>query len=119
MALEIEKIFSLFRLFYNEPDADEFLPVVNLAAEHTSGRILCEEDLGCVAVHYLAAAEALCRALEIKAVRERLALTRTGAVPQEQDWSARLVYARQLYTEYEKICAEMLCDEGFVFIRVG
>lgn len=119
MALEIEKVFALFRLFYNESDADEFLPVVNLAAEHTARRILCEEDFGCVAVHYLAAAEALCRAIEIKAVRERLALTRTGAVPQEQDWSARLVYARQLYTEYEKICAGMLCDESFVFIRVG
>lgn len=119
MALEIEKIFALFRLFYNESDADEFLPVVNLAAEHTASRILREEDFGCVAVSYLAAAEALCRTLEIKAVRERLALTRTGAVPQEQDWSARLVYARQLYTEYEAICAKMLCDESFVFIRVG
>ena len=119
MALEIEKIFALFRLFYNEADADEFLPVVQLSAEHTASRILCEEDFGCVSVHYLAAAEALCRALEIKAVRERLALTRTGAVPQEQDWSARLVYARQLYTEYEKLCAEILCDNSFVFVRVG
>ncbi len=119
MALEIERIFALFRLFYNESDADEFLPVVNLAAEHTASRILCEEDFGCVAVSYLAAAEALCRTLEIKAVRERLALTRTGTVPQEQDWSARLVYARQLYTEYEKICAKMLCDDSFIFVRVG
>lgn len=119
MALEIEKIFSLFRLFYNEPDADEFLPVVTLAAEHTASRILCEEDFGCTAVQYLAAAEALCRTLEIKAVRERLALTRTGAVPQEQDCAARLAYARQLYSEYEKICAAMLCDESFVFVKVG
>lgn len=119
MALEIEKIFSLFRLFYNEPDADEFLPVVKLSAEHTEKRILCEEDFDCAELHYLAAAEALCRTLEIKSVRERLALTRTGAVPQEQDWSARLIYARQLYTEYERLCAEMLCDDSFVFIRVG
>lgn len=119
MALEIEKVFSLFRLFYNEPDADEFLPVVTLAAEHTTERILCEEAFSCAAVHYLAAAEALCRTLEIKAVRERLALTRTGAVPQEQDCTARLAYARQLYSEYEKICASVLCDESFVFIKVG
>ncbi|MBQ7981824.1 MAG: hypothetical protein IJ305_09505 [Oscillospiraceae bacterium] len=119
MALEIEKIFALFKLFYNESDADEFLPVVKLAAEHTASRILCEDDFGCAEVHYLAAAEALCRTLEIKAVRERLALTRTGAVPQEQDWSARLGYARQLYTEYETICAKLLCDDTFVFVRVG
>lgn len=118
MALDIDKIFALFRLFYNENDADEFLPVVKLAAEHTASRILCEEDFGCAAVHYLAAAEALCRTLEIKAVRERLALTRTGAVPQEQDWSARLACAHQLYTEYEAICAKLLCDESFVFIRM-
>ncbi len=119
MVLEIEKVFSLFRLFYDEPDADGFLPVVTLSAERISHRILCEEDFGSIAVHYLAAAEALCRALEIKSVRERLALTKTGAVPQEQVWSARLEYARQLYGEYEKICAPMLRDDDFVFVQVG
>lgn len=118
MALEIEKIFSLFRLFYNEPDADEFLPVVKLSAEHTEKRILCEEDFGCAELHYLAAAEALCRTLEIKSVRERLALTRTGAVPQEQDYSARLAYARQLFKEYEALCSGMISDGGFVFARM-
>lgn len=119
MKLDIERIFALFKLFYNENDADDFLTVASLAAEHTASRILCEEDFGCEAIHYLAAAETLCRTLEIKAVRERLALTRTGAVPQEQDCSARLDYARQLYSEYEKICAKMLCDDNFVFVRVG
>ncbi len=119
MALDIDKIFTLFRLFYNESDADEFLPVAELAAEHTASRIICEEDFGCVAVSYLAAAETLCRVIEIKSVRERIALTRTGAVPQQQDWSARLDYAHRLYSEYEKICAKLLCDDEFVFARMG
>lgn len=118
MSLEIEKVFALFRLFYNEADADEFLPVATLAARHTEERLDCDEDCDCTAVHYLAAAETLCRALEIKAVRERLALTRTGAVPQEQDYSARLERARQLYREYEAVCAGIIRDDGFVFVRM-
>ncbi|MBQ5320045.1 MAG: hypothetical protein J6K17_13200 [Oscillospiraceae bacterium] len=116
MTLEIEKVFTLFRFFYNEPDADEFLPIAELAAEHTSSRIIGSENS--LAVHYLAAAETLCRTLEIKAVRERLALTRTGAVPQEQDYSARLEYARRLYKEYESICTGTISDDSFVFARM-
>ncbi len=118
MTVEIEKVFALFKLFYNEVDADEFLPVVTIAAERTEKRLVCGDDCDCTAVYYLAAAEALCCALEIKAARERLALTRTGAVPQEQDYSARLDYARQLYRSYEAACAGVIRDDSFIFIRM-
>lgn len=114
----LENVFSIFRLFYNEPDADEFLPVAELSAEHVSSRIVSEESCDSIALHYLAAAETLCHALEIKAVREKLALTRTGAVPHEQDYSARLAYARQLFKEYEALCSGMISDGGFVFARM-
>jgi len=118
VTLEIEKVFALFKLFYNEADADEFLPVVTIAARRTGNRIVCDEECDCTAVYYLAAAEALCCTLEIKAARERLALTRTGAVSQEQDYSARLDCARQLLREYEAACAGVIRDDSFIFIRM-
>ena len=30
--MDMEKVFSLFRLFYNEEDAESFLPVAEVAA---------------------------------------------------------------------------------------
>lgn len=118
MALEIEKVFAVFKLFYGEEDADEFLTVAELAADYTSRRILGEENAADPRLYYLAAAETLCRVLEIKAARERLVLTRTGAVPKEADYSARLAYARELYKGYEALCVGIIRDDGFLFLRM-
>lgn len=43
--MDIEKVFALFGLFYNEEDGGSFLPVAELAAEHTERRAL-EKDEG-------------------------------------------------------------------------
>lgn len=117
MVLDIEKIFSVFRLFYGGEDSDDFLPVAELAAEYTERRILGDTDYADPRLYYLAAAETLCRTLEIKAAREKLVLTRTGAVPQESDYSARLAYARELYKGYETLCVGLIRDDGFLFLR--
>lgn len=118
MALDMDKVYAVFRLFYNEEDSEDFLPVAQLAAGYTERRILGSEDYADPRLYYLAAAETLCRVLEIKAARERLALTRTGAVPQEQGYSARLAYARELYNGYEALCVGLIRDDGFLFLRM-
>jgi len=117
--LDIEKVFSIFRLFYDGEDADSFLPVVELAAEHTGERVLGEENCGNHGLYYLAASEALCRVLEIKAAREHLSLNRTGAVSADNgDYARRIEYAEKLYKGYEALCAGIVRDDGFLFLRM-
>lgn len=115
--MDMEKVFSLFRLFYNEEDADSFLPVAELAADFTVRRALGDEEIFDPRLYFLAAAETLCRTLEIKAARERLTLTRTGAAAAEADYSARLEYAQKLYKSYESLCTGLIRDDGFLFLR--
>lgn len=116
-ALDIEKVFSLFRLFYGEEDADSFITVAELAADYTGKRVLGDESLCDPRLYYLAAAETLCRVLEIKAARERLSLSRTGAVASESDYGTRLEYAEKLYKGYEALCVGVIRDDGFLFLR--
>ncbi len=118
MVLDVDRVFSVFRLFYDGEDADSFVPVAELAAEYTSGRILGDENNADPRLYYLAAAETLCRVLEIKAARERIVLTKTGAVPQEAEYSSRLAYARELYKGYEALCVGIIRDDGFLFLRM-
>ena len=117
--MDIEKVLSLFRLFYACEDADSFLPVAELSAECVMRRVLDEENISDPRLCYLAAAETLCRVLEIKAARERLTLTRTGSVAAESDFAERLKFAQSLYRGYEDICAGIIRDDGFVFLRTG
>lgn len=115
--MNMEKVFSLFRLFYNEEDAESFLPVAELAADYTKRRILGDEDFYDPRLYFLAAAETLCRVLEIKAARERLTLTRTGSAAAEADYSSRLECAQRLYKSYENLCTGLIRDDGFLFLR--
>lgn len=115
--MDIEKIFALFQLFYNEEDAGSFLPVAELAADYTERRIIGDEEAYDPRLYFLAASEALCRTLEIKAARERLTLTRTGAAASESDYSSRLEYAQRLYKSYENLCTGLIRDDGFLFLR--
>lgn len=115
--LDTGKVFSVFALFYNEDDAESFLPVAELAAEHIGERILGEE--ADQRLYYLAAAETLCRVMEIKAAREHLSLTRTGAVSADSsDYERRAKYAEKLYNGYEAMCAGIVRDDGFLFLRM-
>ncbi len=115
--LDIDKIFSVFKLFYGEEDADSFVPVAELAADYIGKRVLGDENMSDPRLYYLAAAETLCRVLEIKAVRERLSITRTGSIPSESDYASRLEYAEKLYKGYETLCVGMIRDDGFLFLR--
>lgn len=115
--MDIEKVFALFGLFYNEEDGGSFLPVAELAAEHTERRALEKDEGYDPQLYFLAAAEALCRVLEIKAARERLTLTRTGTAASESDCAVRLEYAKRLYKSYEELCAGLIRDDGFLFLR--
>lgn len=115
--MDIEKIFSLFRLFYGGEDAEKFLPAAELAAECTERRIIGGEDKNDPRLYYLAAAETLCRTLEIKAVQERLTLTRTGAAAGTSDYGKRIEFAKELYRGYESLCAGLIRDDGFLFLR--
>ena len=114
--MDIDKIFSLFKLFYDGDDSDKFLPVAELAADFTERRVLDDEKTD-PRLYYLAAAETLCRVLEIKAAQERLTLTRTGAAAVDSDYGKRLEYARELYKGYESLCAGIIRDDGFLFLR--
>ncbi len=116
--LDIDRVFSVFKLFYNEEDADSFLPAAELAAEYTGRRIIGEADVCDPRLYYLAAAETLCRTLEIKAAREHLSLTRTGAVASDVgDYDRRMKYAEKLYKGYEALCVGIIRDDGFLFLR--
>ncbi|MBD5146704.1 MAG: hypothetical protein HDT21_12485 [Ruminococcus sp.] len=115
--LDIDKVFSVFKLFYCEEDADSFLPAAELAAEYTGRRIIGDENAGDPRLYYLAAAETLCRVLEIKSARERLSLTRTGAVSAESDYPRRIECAEKLYRSYEALCVGIIRDDGFLFLR--
>lgn len=115
--MNIEKVFSLFKLFYAEEDAESFLPVAELAAEYTERRILGDVEQSDPRLYFLAAAEALCRALEIKAARERLTLTRGGTAAAESDYPLRLEYAQRLYKSYEGLCVGLIRDDGFLFLK--
>ena len=115
--MDIDKIFSLFKLFYDGDDQDKFLPVAELAADFTERRVLSDDEKNDPRLYYLAAAETLCRVLEIRAAQERLALTRTGAAAADSDYGKRLEYARELYGGYEALCAGIIRDDGFLFLR--
>lgn len=115
--MNIEKIFSLFKLFYGEEDAEKFLPVAELAADYTERRIIGDENRSDPRVYYLAAAETLCRTLEIKAARERLTLTRTGAASAASDYAERLACAKELYDSYQGLCVGIIRDDGFLFLK--
>lgn len=115
--MDIEKIFALFELFYGEEDGEKFLPVAELAADYTKRRIIGDEEIFDPRLYFLAAAETLCRVLEIKAARERLALTRTGTAAAESDYEGRLEYAQRLYKNYEQLCVGLIRDDGFLFLR--
>ncbi len=116
--LDIEKVFAVFKLFYCGEDADSFLPAAELAAEYTGRRIIGDESMSDPRLYYLAAAETLCRVLEIKAARERLSLTRTGAVASESDYPRRIEFAEKLYRSYEALCVGLIRDNGFLFLRM-
>lgn len=121
MVLDIEKIFRLFKSLYNGQDAEEFLPAVQLSAERTEKRLLADTDLSArdfFFLHSLAAADANCRVLEIKAARAELALTKTGAVPQEADFTKRIEFARKYFRSCEELCSGLIRDDGFVFRRM-
>lgn len=115
--MEMDKVFALFKLFYNEEDAESFLTVAELAADYTKRRILGDEETYDPRLYFLAAAETLCRTLEIKAARERLTLTRTGSAASDTDCSSRLEYAQRLYKSYEGLCTGLIRDDGFLFLR--
>lgn len=121
MVLDIEKIFRLFKSLYNGQDAEEFLPVVQLSAERTEKRLIAGinlSDRDFSFLHALAAADAGCRVLEIKAARAELALTRTGAVPQEADFTKRIEFARKYFLSCEELCSGLIQDNDFVFKRM-
>lgn len=115
--MDIEKIFSLFKLFYGGEDAEKFLPAAELAKDYTERRIIGDVDFYDPRLYYLAAAETLCRTLEIKAAQERFTLTRTGAAAGVSDYGERLEFAKELYKGYEALCVGLIRDDGFLFLR--
>ncbi len=118
MVLDIDKVFAVFKLFYNEEDADCFLPAAQLAADYTGRRVIGDGDCSDPRLYYLAAAETLCRTLEIKAAREHLAMTKTGTVSSDcTDFDRRMKYAEKLYKGYEALCVGLIRDDGFLFLR--
>ncbi|MBP1561495.1 MAG: hypothetical protein J6C96_09690 [Oscillospiraceae bacterium] len=116
--MDIEKVFAMFRLFYTEEDGDSFLPVAEMAAEYVKSRALDDTSASDPRLCCLAAAHTLCRVLEIKAARERLTLTRGGAAATEPDFRGRIEFAQRLYHGYEQLCAGLIRDDGFLFLRM-
>lgn len=112
--MNLERAMKDFELISGK-NAEEFLSLIKLSAAEVERRLKSGADKTDERLCGLCAALANLKCVEIECAREKLMLTPGGgvAVNSSQD---RIPFAEEIVKKYTALCADLLADDGFVFL---
>ncbi len=116
--MNMQMIYSLFRLFSGEEDSEKYMPLLLSAIEEIKASLKTQESVTEIRLCYLAAAVANLRYTQIFGAREKALATYAGNLTRESDLSHQIRFAEQLVHSYKALCSDLLKEENFFFAAV-
>lgn len=116
--MDMQMIYSLFKLFSGEEDARKYTPLLMTAVQEIKSSLLHEEDIQEVRLCYLAAAVANLRYMQLSGAQEKSLVTYAGTVSRESNAEKQIHFAEQLVQSYRALCSDLLKVKNFCFIAV-
>ena len=117
--MDMQMIYSLFRLFSGEEDAQKYMPVLTTAIQEVKSSLRSQEDEQEVRLCYLAAAVANLRYTQIFGAQQKALATYAGTAAKESDFSHQIRFAEQLVNSYKSLCHDLIQEENFFFADQG
>jgi len=116
--MDMQMIYSLFRLFSGEQDAESYMPLLLTAVEEVKICLENQDNIRDVRLCYLAAAVANLRYTQLYGAREKALATYAGNLSKESDLSHQIRFAEQLVNSYKALCSDLLKEQNFFFFGV-
>lgn len=116
--MNMQMIYSLFRLFSGEEDSEKYMPLILSSIEEVKASLKTQESITEIRLCYLAAAVANLRCTQIFGARETALATYAGNLLKESDLSHQVRFAEQLVNSYKALCGDLLKEENFFFSAV-
>ena len=116
--MDMQMIYSLFRLFSGEEDTQKYMPLLMTAVQEVKAGLRNAEDIQEVRLCYLVAAVANLRYTQMFGAREKALATYAGTVGRQSDPSHQIHFAEQLVNSYKALCADLLKEKDFFFSAV-
>lgn len=116
--MNLETVKSLFTLFSGEEDTVTFSPVITAAVHEVEQQLREGASDTDVRLCYLAAAVANLRYTQIYGAREKALATYAGTIARVSDASQQIRFAKQLVYSYQKLCAELIYGDCFLFAGI-
>ncbi|MBR1527940.1 MAG: hypothetical protein IJ642_01410 [Oscillospiraceae bacterium] len=116
--MDMQMIYSLFRLFSGEQDAETYMPLLLTSVEEVKTCLKNSEDIQEIRLCYLAAAVANLRYTQLYGAREKALATYAGNLSSESDLSHQIRFAEQLVNSYKALCSDLLKEQNFFFFGV-
>ncbi|MBR0483390.1 MAG: hypothetical protein IJJ69_01245 [Oscillospiraceae bacterium] len=116
--MDMQMIYSLFRLFSGEEDTQKYMPLLMTAVQEVKASLRNADDIQEVRLCYLAAAVANLRYTQMFGAREKALATYAGTAVQQSDPSHQIHFAEQLVHSYKALCSDLIQEKDFFFVGV-
>ncbi|MBR1555901.1 MAG: hypothetical protein IJ644_11005 [Oscillospiraceae bacterium] len=116
--MNMQMIYSLFRLFSGEQDTQKYMPLLTTAMQEVKASLRNPEDETEVRLCYLAAAVANLRYTQMFGAREKALATYAGTAARQSDPSHQIHFAEQLVHSYKALCSDLVQEKDFFFAGV-
>ena len=116
--MNMQMIYSLFRLFSGDEETQKYMPLLMTAIQEVKSSLRQDTDEQEVRLCYLAAAVANLRYTQMFGAREKALATYAGTVAKPSDASQQIRFAEQLVSSYKTLCADLLQEKNFFFASV-
>ncbi|MBR7083919.1 MAG: hypothetical protein IKI37_01895 [Oscillospiraceae bacterium] len=116
--MDMQMIYSLFRLFSGEEDSQKYMPILTASVQEVKASLLNPDSEQEVRLCYLAAAVANLRYTQMFGAQQKALATYAGNVAKESDLSHQIRFAEQLVRSYKSLCADLVQEQEFFFAGV-
>ncbi len=116
--MNMQMIYSLFRLFSGEEASQTYLPLLTAAVQEVKASLKHPEDETEIRLCYLAAAVANLRYTQMFGAREKALATYAGTIARESNAEQQIRFAEQLVNSYKALCHDLLNSQTFFFAGV-
>lgn len=116
--MEMQMIFSLFRLFSGEEDTEHYLPLLMSAIQEVKANLKEESDITEVRLCYLVSAIANLRYTQMHGAKEKALATYAGTIARTSNAEQQLLFAEHLVDSYRELCSDLLKERKFFFFSV-
>ena len=116
--MDMQMIYSLFKLFSGEEDSQKYMPILTAAVQEVKASLLDEDSVQEVRLCYLAAAVANLSYTQMFGAQQKALATYAGNISKESDLTHQIRFAEQLVHSYKSLCADLLQEQNFFFAGV-